>query len=302
MREEMGTGEERWERMAERLERLLDRVHALVEPFLPPPAPGEPFFARHLALRWRRAAAGGFLEPVVHPHLPDLGDLVGVEVAKREVVRNTAQFVEGFGANNVLLWGERGTGKSTCVKGLLRLFGARGLRLVQVHRDDLFSLPSIVGPLRDVPFRFVVFCDDLSFSEGEGEYRELKAMLDGGVEARPENVLFYATSNRRHLLPERMEDHLGREVHPREAVSEKLSLADRFGLTLSFYPFDQETYLAIVERYAASFGLAVEPSTLRRDALQWALFRGTRSGRAARQFIDDLAGRLKVKAPGETVD
>ncbi|WP_052263406.1 ATP-binding protein [Geobacter pickeringii] len=285
----------RWDAVADRLGQILDRVDRVLDRSVPPAAPEPELFDRHIAFRWRRIGTGGAFEPVEHPHLPDLGDLVGIDFAVEDLVRNTEQFVAGFSANNVLLWGERGTGKSTCVKGVLRRFADRGLRLVEVQRDDLLTLPAIIGTLRTVPRRFILFCDDLSFGEGEGAYRELKVLLEGGIEARPENILFYATSNRRHLMPERMEENLGGEIHPEEAVSEKLSLADRFGLNLSFYPFNQETYLAIVERYAATFSLPVEREQLRREALQWALCKGNRSGRAARQFIDDLAGRLRVR-------
>uniref|UniRef100_A0A831UDZ0 DUF815 domain-containing protein n=1 Tax=Geobacter metallireducens TaxID=28232 RepID=A0A831UDZ0_GEOME len=290
----MNDRDQRWDRIAGKLDQLLDRFDRLLDLHLPPPSPGGEFFAHHLAFRWRRAGDGGSFLPVEHPHLPDLDDLVGIDLVRDELIRNTGQFVAGYPANNVLLWGERGTGKSTCVKGLLRRFSGDGLRLVEVLRDDLFTLPAIVAPLRRMPQRFILFCDDLSFGEGEGGYRELKALLEGGIEERPSNILFYATSNRRHLLPERMEDNLGGEIHPEEAVSEKLSLADRFGLNLSFYPFDQPTYLAIVARYAEKYALPISGEALRREALQWALFKGSRSGRAARQFIDDLAGRLRL--------
>lgn len=283
-----------WDRIAGKLDHILDRLDRLLDGHLPPPPPDGEFFDRHLAFRWRRAGEGGSFQPVEHPHLPDLADLVGIDLVRDELVRNTAQFVDGYPANNALLWGERGTGKSTCVKGMLRLFAGEGLRLVEVLRDDLFTLPAIIASLRKMPQRFILFCDDLSFGEGEGGYRELKALLEGGIEERPSNILFYATSNRRHLLPERMDDNLGGEIHPEEAVSEKLSLADRFGLNLSFYPFDQATYLAIVMRYVEKFALPMDGDSLRREALQWALFKGSRSGRAARQFVDDLAGRLRV--------
>jgi predicted AAA+ superfamily ATPase len=184
------------------------------------------------------------------------------------------------------------------VKGLLGAFGPRGLRIVELARWDLFSFPRIAGQLRRLPFRFVLFCDDLSFDEGEADFRGLKTLLDGGVEERPENVLICATSNRRHLMPERRVD-LGAEdeIHPEEAISEKLSLSDRFGLQLGFYRFDQDTYLAVVESYARKIRLPVDPGTLREEALRWALSAGSRSGRTAKQFIDDLAGRLGVRHP-----
>ncbi|GLI36752.1 ATP-binding protein [Geobacter hydrogenophilus] len=293
----MDDRDKRWDRIAGKLDYLLGRLDRFLDDYVPPPPPDDQLFECHIAFRWRRVGEGGSFLPVEHPHLPDLNDLVGIDLVRDELVRNTGQFVAGYPANNVLLWGERGTGKSTCVKGLLRRFSEEGLRLVEVLRDDLFTLPAIIGPLRKMPHRFVLFCDDLSFGEGEGGYRELKALLEGGIEERPSNILFYATSNRRHLLPERMEDNLGGEIHPEEAVSEKLSLADRFGLNLSFYSFDQTTYLAIVARYAEKFALPVDPESLRREALQWALFKGSRSGRSARQFVDDLAGRLRVAMP-----
>lgn len=291
--------DECWDRIVGKLDNLVDRLDRFLDSHVPPPPPLPELFERCLAFRWRRVGSGGAFLPVEHPHLPDLNDLVGIDLVRDELVRNTAQFVAGYPANNVLLWGERGTGKSTCVKGLLRRFSGEGLRFVEVLRDDIFTLPAIIGPLRKMPQRFILFCDDLSFGEGEGGYRELKALLEGGIEERPANILFYATSNRRHLLPERMDDNLGAEIHPEEAVSEKLSLADRFGLNLSFYSFDQATYLAIVARYAGKFFLDIDAETLRKEALQWAVFKGSRSGRSARQFVDDMAGRLRVTVPNE---
>ncbi|RNC65291.1 MAG: DUF815 domain-containing protein, partial [Desulfuromonadales bacterium] len=172
--------DERWDRIAVKLERILDRVDQMLDGFSPPPSPDGTFFDGHLAFRWRRLRDAGVFVPVEHPHLPSLDDLVGIDMARDELIRNTDQFVEGYPANNVLLWGERGTGKSTCVKGLLRHFGNQGLRVVEVHRDDLCTIPAIVAPLRTVPQRFILFCDDLSFGEGEGGYRELKALLEGG--------------------------------------------------------------------------------------------------------------------------
>ena len=290
------TPEAPWESALRRLEGILGRVEALLgKREAPPTDPG--IFRSHLAFRWERAGDGGRIVPIPHPHGVDLAALVGIDRAKKELLRNTEQFVSGRGANHVLLWGERGTGKSSSVKGLLPVFGPRGLRIVELARWDLFSFPQIIGQLRDLPFRFLLYCDDLSFDEGEADYRGLKTLLDGGVEERPENVLIYATSNRRHLMPERRvalgaED----EIHPEEAVGEKLSLSDRFGLQLGFYRFDQETYLAVVESYAGRMRLPVDPGTLREDALRWALAAGSRSGRTAKQFIDDLAGRLGTRS------
>lgn len=285
----------RWEGVLDSLERLLTRAERLLERDAPSPVDTASFVA-HWAFRWERGGHGGRIVPVEHPHLVDLADLVGVDYARDELVRNTEQFVAGYPANNVLLWGERGNGKSSCVKGLLKIFAPRGLRLVEVQRWDLLGLPAIVQQLRGEPFRFILFCDDLSFGEGEADFRGLKTFLDGGVEERPENVLIYATSNRRHLMPEPMSDNTGAaEIHPEEAVSEKLSLSERFGLTLGFSPFDQETYLSIVEHYAERLDLPVGRESLRKEALLWALYSGRRNGRGARQFIDDLAGRLKVQ-------
>ena len=286
---------DQWDRLASRLEEILDKVDRFVARTVPVPGQDQVDFARFWAYRWQKAGDGGRIVPVAHPHLVDLDDLVGVDYAKELLVRNTAQFVAGVSANNVLLWGERGNGKSSCVKGLLNLFAPRGLRLIEVQRWDLLSLPAITGLLRDAPFRFIVFCDDLSFGEEEMDFRALKTLLDGGIEARPENVLIYATSNRRHLMPEPMSDNTGSaEIHPEEAVSEKLSLSDRFGLTLGFTSFDQETYLAIVKNYAGRLGLPMSWDELSREALLWALYSGRRSGRSARQFIDDLKGRLEL--------
>jgi predicted AAA+ superfamily ATPase len=289
----MKTDQDRnWNDIFDRMERILERVDGLLTTSGTEPRLDPALFENFTAFRWERHREGGRLAPVEHPHLFDLDDLVGVDDAKEELIRNTAQFVAGYPANNVLLWGERGTGKSSCIKGLLRPFAPKGLRLVEVQKGDLLQISDILRQLRGAPWRFILFCDDLAFDEGDISYRELKAILEGGIEARPENVLLYATSNRRHLMPEPMNDNLGGEIHPEEAISEKLSLADRFGLTLSFYSFSQDTYLSIVEHYAERMGLAITREDLRTAALRWALFKGQRSGRSARQFMDDLAGRL----------
>jgi predicted AAA+ superfamily ATPase len=282
--------------IVDRLDRLLDimeRMSAKVEKHWfshPVVALQEDFFRRWSAFRWQCAGRTGTLIPVEHPDLVKLDNLLGIDRVKEDLIRNTRQFVEGFPANNVLLWGDRGTGKSSCVKGLIPLFAQRGLRMIEVQRDDLLSLPAIVNAIRYIPLRFLIFCDDLSFSEGDGSYQELKTLLEGGIESRPENMLIYATSNRRHLMPEWMDENRGGEIHPEEAVADKLSLADRFGLTLSFYPFDQENYLGIVNHYASLREIEMTDE-LRKEALRWALAKGQRSGRAARQFVDDLAGR-----------
>jgi len=287
-----------WNSLIDKFANVLERVEGLLEKVSPTEGFDDSLFERYMAFRWERRRQGSTLAPVEHPHLFDLDDLVGVDDAKGEVVRNTAQFVAGFPANNVLLWGDRGTGKSSCIKGLLRPFADKGLRLVEVQKQDLLQVTDILRLLRGRPWRFILFCDDLSFEEGEASYRELKAILEGSIEARPENVLLYATSNRRHLMPEPMNDNLGREIHPEEAIAEKLSLADRFGLTLSFYPFSQDVYLSIIEHYADRMALAIDRGQLRTEALRWALFKGQRSGRSARQFMDDLAGRLAMEQGG----
>jgi predicted AAA+ superfamily ATPase len=285
---------ELWECVAERLESVLGRAELLLEAHLPETAYDPALFVDWIAFRWERRGRGGRLIPVRYPHLVDLDDLVGIDFSRDDLVRNTEQFVSGLPANNVLLWGERGTGKSSCVKGLLKPFAPRGLRLIEVERTDLATLPDLLDLLRRDSRRFIIFCDDLSFAEGDASYQELKTLLDGGLEERPANTLIYATSNRRHLMPEQVVDTLKSEIHPEEAVSDRLSLADRFGLHLSFYSFDQVTYLTIVEQYADRAGLDLERTTLHREALRWATQRGQRSGRAARQFIDDLCGRMGV--------
>ena len=287
---------ERWRDVAERVESLLDRVERLLDLYQSATAFDSSVFADWIAFRWERRGKGGVLAAVRHPHLVELDDLLGIGYARADLVRNTEPFVTGLPANNVLLWGERGTGKSSCVKGLLKRFADRGLRIIEVERSDLSTLPRLLELLRDDPRRFIIFCDDLSFAEGDASYQELKSLLEGGLEERPANTLIYATSNRRHLMPEPMADNLGEEIHPGEAISDRLALADRFGLQLSFYPFDQATYLSIVTRYANRAGLDVEPETLQREALRWAMQRGQRSGRAACQFVADLHGRIGPRA------
>jgi predicted AAA+ superfamily ATPase len=268
------------------LGRLLDRGGAPAEP---------PDFGAHPAWRWGHEAGGGRVVPVERPHRIDLALLAGIDDVKEALLRNTEQFVAGHPSNDVLLWGERGTGKSSCVKGLLDVFGARGLRLVELQRWELLLFPRIAAQLRDAPYRFILFCDDLSFDEGESDFRALKTLLDGGLEERPANIRIYATSNRRHLMPEKARLLGGdEEMHPADAISEKLSLSDRFGIQLGFYRFDQETYLSAVRRHARALGLPVDPARLEREALAWALDRGNRSGRTAKQFVDDLAGRLAI--------
>ncbi len=250
--------------------------------------------AHALVLRWRRTGEGGpRLEPVRRPALADLDDLIGVERQKAEALRNVAQFVAGRPANNMLLWGARGTGKSTLVKGLLARFRNEGLRMVAVDRLGLADLPDIVERLADAGGRWIVYCDDLGFEGEETGYLGLKSVLEGGLAALPEQVLVCATSNRRHLLPEPAADTAREtEIHPDEAVDARLSLADRFGLWLSFPPFDQRTYLQAVFHWLARLGAPLEPrAEIEREALQWAMGRGSRSGRIAWQYARDRAGR-----------
>ena len=276
---------------------LLEKIERLVERFAPA-APAPPDFEHYLAFRWERTGEGGRLTPVIHPHLFDINDLVGIDDIRDDVVRNTTQFVKGLPANNVLLWGERGCGKSSLVKGLLKPFAGQGLRIIELKRWDIMSLPQITALLRGAPFYFILFCDDLSFDEGEGDFRALKTLLDGGIEERPSNILIYATSNRRHLMPEKAQYTSGDdEIHPEEAVGEKLALSDRFGLSLGFYILDQEEYLAVVRHYAARRKLQISNEELRDKALKWRLYTARRSGRSARQFIDDLEGRLGLLKP-----
>jgi predicted AAA+ superfamily ATPase len=276
---------EKIDRLLEKLERLVDRVSPAVQ--------DPPDFSSYLAFRWEREGGSGRLQPVAHPHLYDLDDLVGIDSIREKVIRNTAQFVAGLPANNVLLWGERGCGKSSLVKGLLKSFSEQGLRMVELKRWDIMSLPAIISLLRDQPFRFILFCDDLSFDEGEGDFRALKTLLDGDIEERPANILIYATSNRRHLMPERMEYNTGGgEIHPEEAVGEKLALSDRFGLSLGFYSLDQDEYLAVVRHYATRRHLDLSDEELCDNALKWAGLTARRSGRSVRQFMDDLEGQM----------
>jgi len=298
----------RIKRLLERFERVLvlgERVLGEVAP----PDLGASDFARRLAFRWERRAGGGHLLAIEAPVLFDLDDLLGVDESLTVLERNTRQFLAGQPYNNVLLHGERGTGKSSAVRGLLGRYADRGLRVVELDRSDLAQLPRVLSALDEgKDFFFLVFCDDLSFAPGEAGYRELKAALDGSLEARPENVCIVATSNRRHLVPESMaENRQGRldedgELHLGEALEEKLALSDRFGLVLGFYNFDQPTYLAIVQHYLGKAGFDAMDSELRESALAWALARGSRSGRTARQFSDDAIGRRALKNSGAPAD
>jgi len=284
-----------------RAEGVLARVEAL----LPEPTP-DPDWKRVTAARWRKRSGRGFLQAIAHPHAIRLDELVAVNDQKRVIDQNTRQFVAGFPANNVLLTGSRGTGKSSLVKAMLAKYAGKGLRLIEVDKADLVDLPDIAERVAQQPYRFVVFCDDLTFDAGEAGYKALKVMLDGSIAGASGNVVVYATSNRRHLLPEYFIEnletkHVGEEVHPGESVEEKISLSERFGLWISFYPFSQDDYLRAVAAWLAHFGVkpaasAREMEARTREALQWALQRGSRSGRAAWQFAKNYAGAQALKS------
>ncbi len=287
--------------LSEPLLQLIARAEALMvrlESVLPHPLTA-PDWNASIAYRYRRrSAVGSALEPVRHVAPISLDDLVEVEPQKERLLRNTEQFVAGRAANNVLLTGARGTGKSSLIKACLNEFAPQGLRLIEVDKADLVDLPDIVDLVAERAERFIVYCDDLSFDEGEPGYKALKSILDGSVSQSSDNVLIYATSNRRHLLPEYMAENLtyqhleNGEVHPGEVVEEKISLSERFGLWISFYPFTQDEYLAIVAQWLRGFGVSEEAiEAARPESLVWALERGSRSGRVAFQFAKDYSGR-----------
>ncbi|BBH11620.1 ATP-binding protein [Chromobacterium haemolyticum] len=280
----------------EQLQALLTRAEAMLtrlEPLLPPARP-EPDWSA-LAFRWQRQGMAGWLEAVAEPHAPELERLTHIDAQRAQLLRNTRQFVKGRPANNVLLTGARGTGKSSLVKALLPEFAAKGLRLIEVDKAQLGDLNRIVELVAGRKERFILFCDDLSFEQGDDAYKALKTALDGGLARRVDNVLVYATSNRRHLMPEKMSENRegwvqDGEIHPGEAIEEKVSLSDRFGLWLSFYPFDQDAYLAAAAEWLAHFGLKLDAEA-EKAALHWSHLRGSRSGRVAWQFACDWAGR-----------
>ncbi len=287
--------------MTPTLETLIARAEALLarlEAVLPRP-PAVTDWAASVAFRYRKRGGVGVIEPVRHVATIRLSDLKEVEPQKQRLLRNTRQFVAGRAANNVLLTGARGTGKSSLIKACLNEYAPQGLRLIEVDKTDLVDLPDIVDQVAERAERFIIYCDDLSFDEGEPGYKALKSMLDGSVAQASENVLIYATSNRRHLLPEYMRENLtythseDGEVHPGEVVEEKISLSERFGLWVSFYPFTQAEYLAIVAQWLTHFGIAdaARIEAARPEALIWALERGSRSGRVAYQFARDFSGR-----------
>ena len=285
---------QKFENLIERAEQLMARIESV----LPQPL-SAPDWSAAIAWRYRKRSSGhGSLEPVRHVAPMRMDDLREIEPQKARIERNTEQFVLGKPANNVLLTGARGTGKSSLIKACLNAYAPRGLRLIEVDKADLVDLPDIVDVVAGRPEKFIVFCDDLSFEDGEPGYKALKSILDGSVAASTPNVLIYATSNRRHLLPEYMAENrtythtADGEVHPGEAVEEKISLSERFGLWVSFYPFSQDEYMAIVGQWLMSLGVpAADVEQARAEALVWALERGSRSGRVAYQFARDFAGR-----------
>ncbi|NJL50584.1 MAG: ATP-binding protein [Blastochloris sp.] len=273
---------------------LLDRIAMALERLSPVPPPTPDFTAAD-AFIWH--AATERLQPVPHVNRVSIALLKGIDRVRDTLLDNTARFAAGLPANNALLWGARGMGKSSLVKAVhaevvATQAGRSPLKLIEIHREDIESLPELMAKLRRAPCRFIVFCDDLSFDAADTSYKSLKAALEGGLEGRPDNVLFYATSNRRHLMPRDMVDNeRATAINPGEAVEEKVSLSDRFGLWLGFHNCSQDEYLAMVAAYAAHFKVPTAPEVLTREALEWAATRGNRSGRVAWQFIQDLAGR-----------
>lgn len=271
-----------------RAEKLLERI----EPLLPPASP-EPDWNAAIAFRWRKHGRIGYFQEVPRPAAIRLNDLQDIDEQKARIDANTRQFARRQPANNVLLTGARGSGKSSLIKALLNEYSGDGLRVIEVEKSDLIDLPDIVELLEGRPERFIIYCDDLSFDAGDATFKALKVVLDGSIASAPENVLIYATSNRRHLMPEYFDENLGSkrvgdEIHPGEAVEEKISLSERFGLWISFYPFDQDAYLNIVAHWLRSFGCSdAEIASAEREALNWALMRGSRSGRVAWQFAKD---------------
>jgi predicted AAA+ superfamily ATPase len=277
---------------------ILDRIAAALERLSPAPAQ-RPDFRAADAFVWH--AAGSVLIPVKRVNRVDLGLLKGIDRMRDTLIENTERFARELPANNALLWGARGMGKSSLVKAAhasvnAASFKAGRLKLIEIHREDIESLPVLMAMLREAPFRFIVFCDDLSFDGDDTTYKSLKAVLEGGIEGRPENVILYATSNRRHLMSrDMMENERSTAINPGEAVEEKVSLSDRFGLWLGFHKCSQDEFLAMVDGYVKHFCIPAEPEELRREALEWASTRGSRSGRVAWQFIQDLAGRKGVR-------
>ena len=286
------------------LQPVLLRIADALERLAPPALPATDLAAAD-AFVWQ--AETGRLEPVAAVNRLDLGLLIGIDRARDALLDNTRRFARALPANNALLWGARGMGKSSLVKAVHGAVNAEAegrLALIEIHREDIGSLPRLLQLLRSADHRFILFCDDLSFEGQDATFKSLKALLEGGIEGRPENAVFYATSNRRHLMPRDMiENERSTAINPAEAVDEKISLSDRFGLWLGFHGCDQATYLAIVERYVRRFALDIDRETLRAEANEWSVTRGGRSGRVAWQFVQDLAGRLGRRlAAGGPVD
>ncbi|MSU88953.1 DUF815 domain-containing protein [Rhodobacteraceae bacterium 2CG4] len=275
-------------------EQLLTRIAEALERISPPPL-ASPDFNRASAFVWHTGPDR--LVPVPKVNRVPIELLVGIDRSRDTLLENTRQFARGYPANNVLLWGARGMGKSSLVKAAHAavLREVRGLKLIEIQREDLPSIARLLGLLRDAPGRFVLFCDDLSFDHDDHHYKSLKAILDGGVEGRPDNVIFYATSNRRHLMPRDMiENERATGINPSEATEEKVSLSDRFGLWLGFHPCDQDRFLAMIRGYVDALGIDIDDATLRAGAIEWQQTRGGRSGRVAWQYVTDLAGRRGV--------
>jgi predicted AAA+ superfamily ATPase len=278
------------------LEPLLARIAAALERLAPPPPPVSDLDAAD-AFLWQPKP--GRLQPVAHVNRVPLALLHGIDRQRETLYGNTLRFAQGLPANNALLWGARGMGKSSLVKAVHaavnETIAPARVALIEIHREDIVTLPALLALLRESPRRFILFCDDLTFETQDAQYKSLKAMLEGGIEGRPANVIFYATSNRRHMMPRAMiENEQSSAINPYETVEEKVSLSDRFGLWLGFHHCDQETYFAMVDGYAALFGLTIEPNELHHQAAAWSLARGDRSGRVAFQFIQDVAGRQGV--------
>lgn len=279
---------------------LLEKADSLLNRFqLPTVQVPSEVFDDYIAFRWRQQNGTGQIVPVKHPHLVDTTDLIGIDAQCKALDRNTRQFLQGLPANHALLWGDRGTGKSSLVKAMLNRYADDGLRLIGISKEGLVHLQEITELLWERPERYLLFCDDLAFSENEPEYRELKAMLEGGISECPDNILIYATSNRRHLMPRQVSENQypqneEDELYPREATEEKVSLSDRFGLRLAFYRISQHTYLQIVSHYAQKHGISMSTEELHRAALEWEASSSGRSGRVAFQFIVDLAGQLAL--------
>ncbi len=278
-----------------RAHEILDRLERLI-----PPPPADTDWKNHVAFRWKHDGRRGLIQPVSRIGKIRLSDLRCIETQKRRLDQNTRQFVKGLPANNALLWGPRGTGKSSLIKAILNEYADKGLRLIEVDKRHLEELPDIAEQLYDRPEKFIIFCDDLSFESNDASYKSLKVVLDGSINSTPDNVLIYASSNRRHLLPEYDKDNVDAhlvetEIHYGEAVEEKISLSERFGLWLAFYPFNQQAYLEIVSYWLQQLDVIVtDRDTMQKEALKWALLHGSRSGRSAWQFAKDYAGQQKL--------